>query len=151
MLSSPTEPKTPEPDLTMFGYAPGFYHFHCVDCPAGTDNMGDKRASRCKEHALQLLATRTIAEQAGGRDERVTNLIRYNSEQVIKRRELKAHLDVALEALLNASLQFRFYALEHRKKGTAEADAKAKVNDDMAHTLEQAIIWEPVPGIMGKP
>lgn len=47
-------------DLRPWGYAPGFYLFNCVDCPASLPinerEMADKRAWRCKEHALAASA-----------------------------------------------------------------------------------------------
>lgn len=43
-------------DLRDYGYAPGGYMFKCVDCPANLSIIdrpqGDKRAWRCKEHAI---------------------------------------------------------------------------------------------------
>lgn len=113
--------------------------------------MGDKRASRCKEHALQLLATKSIMEASGARDERIASLIRYNSEQVILRRETQARLLNAYEALKAARSQFLDYARQHRAKGTPEAHAKAEVNMAMADMMNEALSFHLEPGSMGKP
>lgn len=84
-------------------------------------------------------------------DKRISNLIRYNSEQVIKRRELQAHLDVCLKALQVARHQFTDYARQHRTKGTQDGDAKADINDAMASMIDEAMVWQSEPGSMGKP
>jgi len=45
--------------LKDFGYAPGFYCFHCIDCPKGLplseQPMADKRSWRCEKHAQEAL------------------------------------------------------------------------------------------------
>lgn len=55
---------TPELDLRPFGYAPGEYHFRCIDVDhvergseknLGDDDFGDKRAYRCKTCAMRRL------------------------------------------------------------------------------------------------
>lgn len=84
-------------------------------------------------------------------DLRVTELIRYNSEQVVKCRVLKAHLDVCVEALVKASSWFREYGRNHRLKGTKESDAKAFTNDVRANLLDNAVTWEIDPSEMGRP
>jgi len=58
-------------DLRPWGYAPGFYTCRCIDCPAEIlmqeRAMVDKRAWRCKEHAIAAWSkrpTEQIAESA---------------------------------------------------------------------------------------
>lgn len=48
--------KAPERPLTLldFGYAPGVYAFHCLDCDQ--EDIGDKRAIRCKTCAQKALS-----------------------------------------------------------------------------------------------
>lgn len=90
-------------------------------------------------------------ERLKSKDARITELIRYNSEQVVARRVLKAHLDVCLTALQKAAAKFRFYGSNHRQKGTPEADEKAQTNDLMATEMEAAMLWQIDPSEMGRP
>ena len=45
---------------------------------------------------------------------------------------LKNHAPRLLALVLKSAQQFEFYALQHEAKGTPEADAKAKVNRELA-------------------
>ncbi len=51
-----TEKATAPPSSTLadFGYAPGVYAFHCLDCDQ--EDLGDKRSIRCKPCAEKALA-----------------------------------------------------------------------------------------------
>lgn len=84
-------------------------------------------------------------------DSRISELLRANSVEVIKRREINAHRKVLMEFVQKARNQFRFYAQNHRAKGTVDADKKAVVNDQLATEADQALTWECEPGAMGKP
>lgn len=44
----------PSATLADFGYAPGVYAFHCLDCDQ--EELGDKRSIRCKSCAEKALA-----------------------------------------------------------------------------------------------
>jgi hypothetical protein len=44
----------PSATLADFGYAPGVYAFHCLDCDQ--EDLGDKRSIRCKSCAEKALA-----------------------------------------------------------------------------------------------
>ena len=47
------------------------------------------------------------------------------------------------EALGKARDMFKLYAELHRAKGTADSDAKAKVNEDMVATINEALSVQP--------
>lgn len=46
-------------DLKPFGWAPGGYVIHCIDCPSDTPfirrGQGDKRSRRCRPCAIEAL------------------------------------------------------------------------------------------------
>jgi hypothetical protein len=92
-------------------------------------------------------------------NERISSLIRYNSEQVVKRRVLMAKVKLLTKALTGAARQFRYYATEHRKKAEAATDStiqlaafnKAHTNDTWADMMEVAANFELDPSEMGKP
>lgn len=46
----------PPDDLRPWGWAPGGYVFKCIDCPTDLPfikrGLGDKRSSRCYDHAV---------------------------------------------------------------------------------------------------
>lgn len=92
-----------------------------------------------------------IAEALEFHDARVTELLKAASTEVIKRREINAHRLKLMDYVRNAGNKFRFYARNHRAKGTLEADEKAQVNDMMADQADRAILWESPPGEMGRP
>jgi NTP pyrophosphatase (non-canonical NTP hydrolase) len=82
---------------------------------------------------------------------RITGLIRYNSEQVIRRRVLQAKLDVALLALQRARDAFREYARLHRGKDTMDGSLKALRNDEHADAMDAAMTFDPDPADYGRP
>ena len=84
-------------------------------------------------------------------DARIADLLRYNSEQVVKRRVLKARLNVALAALQSAREWFRDYARQHRAKGTEDAQYKAHTNDHRADEMDRAMTVEIHPEDYGRP
>jgi uncharacterized protein YdaT len=159
--------------LKGFGWAPGNYMFQCHDCPPGKHAEGDKRAFRCKDHAIlrlhqALLASiketnetnDDLAELREVHAKRVSELIRANSEQVVRRREINAHRMVLLAYVSKARDKFRFYGRQHRDKIVhqdlsqeliAATLAKAEVNDQMADEGDAAILFEVEPGAMGRP
>lgn len=54
-------------------------------------------------------------------------------------RELEAEAARLREAVTRAAAQFSYYEQQHRAKGTADADAKADTNRDMAAMLRAAL------------
>jgi hypothetical protein len=109
-------------------------------------------------------------------EKRVTELLRANSEQVIRRREINAHRMKLLEYVSKARDQFRFYARSHREKipkfeaqmrnYNPETDInsiiemeeqisatleKSRVNEQLADEADAVILWESEPGAMGRP
>lgn len=60
-----------------------------------------------------------------GPNKRVQELLSANTRLVLENRSLKAWI-------MEAVAKFRFYATSHRAKNTADATAKAEVNEDMA-------------------
>lgn len=187
--------ENPNEALHLFGWAPGNYVITCRDCPPayiGNAPTGEKKSYRCRDHATRALAKwakflhednqRLIEERTAlkeAHDKRVTELIRYNSEQVIRRREINAHRMQLIGWVLKAAKQLHFYALNHREKAVnfgvtaseyediarsgsspksieyrekeADSFSKSRVNDDLAQEGEEALIWEPDPGNMGRP
>lgn len=82
---------------------------------------------------------------------RITGLIRYNSEQVIRRRVLEAKLRAAMKALQLARDTFREYARLHRAKDTIDGSLKALRNDEMADACDFAMTVEVEPSDYGTP
>lgn len=138
---------------------------------------GDKRSLRCKKHAteawrrgpIQIDYSREeryveIADRIlhsvhpavdlvrifKAHDVRVEELIRYNSEEVIKRRVLKAKLDFCLTLMTKLRDVLRRYARNHRNKNTLEAAQKAEVNDQLADEIDAAFCYDPDPSDYGK-
>lgn len=169
-------------NLETFGWAPGGYSFTCVDCPPGQllehRPVGDKRAWRCRDHAIIQMATYlrraiddcnansdALNEAKQTYDKRVTELLRAASREVIKRREINAHRMMLLRLVFKLRDVLRRYARNHRNKAEAmdaenhtmhdpdyyDRMSKAKVNDDLANECEEAILWESPTGDMGTP
>jgi hypothetical protein len=93
-------------------------------------------------------------------DPRVTELIKANSTEVIKRREINAHRKILMTLLQKLRDVLRGYASNHRSKvhsssyGAEEKQAavhKAERNDQLADEIDEALLWESPPGAMGKP
>lgn len=108
-----------------------------------------------QKDAVVIMIPRELAENASQllskQDERITDLIRYNSTEVVRRRVLAAKLRVAYGALLKAGETFRRYGKLHREKQTVDGDTKAQANDQMADIMEQAIVWDIDPAELGRP
>ncbi len=83
-------------------------------------------------------------------DQRVEDLIRACSEQVIRRRVLKAKLDFCLALLIKLRGVLRGYAQNHRDKHTLEAAQKAETNDQLADEIDAAFCYDPDPADYGK-
>lgn len=82
--------------------------------------------------------------------ERVASLIRYNSQQVIRRRVAEARLRVAYTALQKARDTFTEYGALHRAKDTVEASLKALRNDTLASEMDAAMTFDPDPSDYGR-
>lgn len=67
-IAEPTPPAETE-DLRPWGYAPGWYMFDCIDCPADISMMARmaraaaKRSWRCREHAIAARAAAPAAPE----------------------------------------------------------------------------------------
>jgi hypothetical protein len=89
-------------------------------------------------HSPELIA-RTVEEinsQRWDKDEAVQAFARHRhtTETTLREAAVKA-----AEELENARIQFAYYAELHACKGTAEGDAKAKTNLDMANRMSTVL------------
>lgn len=178
---SDQQQQTPEQEndlfLRKYGYAPGNYLRTCIHGSHPMKNV-DKRARRCREHAIFLLhqqllileidnaeKAKEIASLKERLDFRVRELIQAASREVIRRREINAHRMVLMTLLLKLRDVLRGYAKNHRDKvHTLEGNKfnrdrevihttmkKAKRNDQLADEIDEALLWESPTGAMGTP
>lgn len=163
--------------LVGYGYAPGNY---MGTCRYGDHTMQDvdKRAICCREHAIQQLHQRFLIIDNDNRQmheliqnqqrvygQKISELMRYNSEQVVRRREINAHRLKLLAFVIKARDVFNKYARNHQEKAdamdaehqTMHDDAymdrmtKAQTNNILSCEADEALIWESEPGAMGRP
>jgi hypothetical protein len=102
---------------------------------------------------------RAIVEAMDSHDKRVTELIRATSREVIKRREINAHRIILMTLVAKLRDVLRGYARNHRGKDFSRMTAtqikdtlkKARANDQLSNECDEAMLWEPEPGAMGRP
>jgi hypothetical protein len=102
-----------------------------------------------KETITQILYEHLVLRSEHGI--RVTELLRYNSEQVIQRRVANAKLRIALKALQICRDTLRDYARQHRAKDTVDGSVKALKNDTIADMCDEAMNPDINPQDYGRP
>lgn len=110
--------------------------------------------AKSQDHSMvgfHLSEMEEIIEAFRQHDKRVTELIRANSENVIRRRVLAVRVRLYEGVLKQAIGWFKDYAQNHFAKGTPEADAKGQTNLERAQHIQDALDTVINPSDYGRP
>lgn len=121
---------------------------------SGWTDCGDRKAvldgARDDHFGPGHPARVALRELLSNPNDRISSLIRYNSQEVIRRRVAEARLRVALTALQKARDTFTEYGALHRAKDTVDGSMKALRNDTLAGEMDEAMTFDPDPADYGR-